>query len=320
MQTFVAVVEAGSFVGAVASTGLSKPAVSRQVAELEQLLGVRLLQRTTRRLSLTGEGQAYHQRCKELLQALAEAEAEAGSATAQAQGRLRVGAPLSFGALHLAGLWGRFLDANPRVTLDIVLADRVVDLVEEGYDLAVRIARLPDSTLVSRTLARTRVLLCASPQYLAQHGTPQHPRELAQHAVVQYSYWSAGEVWSFTGPGGEVRVRTRARMHANNGDTCRAAALAHQGLILQPDFLIAPDLRAGRLVEVMPDWHAAELEIQAVYPTRRQLPLKVRRLVDFLAEALREPPWLAGTDAGCKPAPLLHAPLHASHAAADGPA
>ncbi|MCT9810775.1 LysR family transcriptional regulator [Acidovorax sp. Be4] len=294
MKTFTAVVEAGSFVGAMEATGLSKPAVSRHVGELEAHLGTRLLQRTTRRLSLTGEGQTYYQRCKEVLQAVQEAEAEVGSSTGLAQGRLRIGAPHTFGAMYLAPLWGQFAAQNPQVTLEIVLSDRVVDLVEEGYDLAVRIARLPDSSLVSRALARTRIVLCASPTYLAEHGTPLHPHDLARHDVVSYSYWSAGDVWSFAGPQGEVAVRTHARIHANNGDTCRAAALAHQGIILQPDFLLHEDLRSGALVELMPEFRAAELGIFAVYPTRKQLPLKVRRLVDFLVQALQAPPWAAG--------------------------
>lgn len=291
MKTFTAVVEAGSFVGAMDATALSKPAVSRQVSDLEAHLGTRLLQRTTRRLSLTSEGQAYYQRCKEVLQAVQEAEAEVSASTVQAQGRLRIGAPQTFGALHLAALWGRFAAQNPQVSLDIVLSDRVVDLVEEGYDLVIRIARLPDSSLVSRALARTRMVLCASPRYLAERGTPTHPHELAQHDVVSYTYWSSGDVWSFEGPKGELSVRTHSRIHANNGDTCRAAALADQGIVLQPDFLVSEDLRSGALVELMPEFKAVELGIFAVYATRKQLPLKVRRLVDFLVEALRTPPW-----------------------------
>ncbi|WP_244171090.1 LysR family transcriptional regulator [Xanthomonas populi] len=291
MNTFTAVVEAGSFVRAMEVVGLSKPAVSRHVNELEQHLGTRLLQRTTRRLSLTGEGQAYYQRCKDILLAVQEAEAEVGASALQAQGRLRIGAPQTFGALHLAALWGRFAARNPQVTLDIVLSDRVVDLIEEGYDLVVRIARLSDSSLVSRPLARTRMVLCASPDYLAERGMPQHPHELSRHDVISYTYWSSGDVWSFQGPRGEETVRTRSRIHANNGDTCRAAALAHQGIILQPDFLVYADLDSGVLVELMPEFRAAELGIFAVYPTRKQLPLKVRRLVDFLVDALRAPPW-----------------------------
>ena len=292
MKSYVAVVDAGSFVGAMDAAGFSKPAISRQIADLEATLGARLLQRTTRRLSVTEEGRTYYQRCKDILQAVEEANAEVGTATAQAHGRLRIGAPLTFGALHLAPLWSRFAEQNPRVSLDIVLPDRVVDLVEEGYDVVVRIGRPTDSNLISRPLARTRVLLCASPGYLAQHGTPTHPHDLARHAVISYSYSSLGDEWVFLGPEGKVTVRVNSRIHANNGDTCRAAALADQGVILQPDFLVYDDLRQGRLVELLPDFGLHELSIDALYPTRKQLPLKVRRLVDFLAEALRDPPWL----------------------------
>jgi len=291
MKTYTAVVEAGSFVGAMEATGLSKPAVSRHVGELEEHLGTRLLQRTTRRLSMTSEGQAYYLRCKDILATVQEAEAEVAASTLEAQGPLRIGAPQTFGALHLAGLWGRFAAENPQVTLDIVLSDRTVYLVEEGYDLVVRIARLTESSLVIRPLARTRMVLCASPAYLAAHGIPTDPKELAEHDVISYSYWASGNTWTFQGPAGEVSVRTRSRIHANNGDTCRAAALADQGIILQPDFLIYEDLRAGSLVELMPEFRAAELGIFAVYPTRKQLPLKVRRLVNFLVVALRNPVW-----------------------------
>lgn len=292
MRTFTAVVEAGSFVGAMEAAGLSKAGVSRQVNELEEHLGTRLLQRTTRRLSLTSDGQTFYQRCKEVLLAVEEAEAEVGLSAGQAHGRLRIGAPQTFGVLHLAALWGRFAAENPKVSLDIVLSDSVLDIVEEGYDLVVRIAQLPDSSLVSRALARTRMVLCASPVYLAQRGTPSHPDELVRHDVVSYSNWSAGDVWSFQGPKGNVTVRTLSRIHANNGDTCRAAALAHQGIIMQPDFLIYEDLRSGALVELMPEFQGVELGIFAVYPTRKQLPLKVRRLVDFLVAALMKPPWV----------------------------
>lgn len=213
MKTFTAVVDAGSFVGAMEATQLSKPAVSRHVTELEAHLGTRLLQRTTRRLSLTSEGQTYYQRCKEVLLAVQEAEAEVGSSTGQAMGRLRIGAPQTFGALHLAALWGRFAAENPQVTLDIVLSDRVVDLVEEGYDLVVRIARLSDSNLVSRELARTRMMLCASPPYLAQHGTPTQPQALAQHG--------RGLVYLLV-------VRRCVELPGSQGRSHGAHALAHQ--------------------------------------------------------------------------------------------
>ena len=289
MQTFAAVVDAGSFVKAADSLAMSKAAVSRNVADLESRLGVRLLHRTTRRLSLTEEGQIFHARCKDLLAELEEAEAEITSGTVEASGLVRVNAPVTFGIRCLAPLWGAFRARHPKVTLDVTLNDRVVDLVEEGYDLAIRIATLPNSTLVSRRISTTRLVPCASPQYLAKHGTPTHPGELAAHSIIAYSYLTSKDEWHFDGPQGKVSVRTQPCFHTNNGDTCRAAALAHQGVILQPTFLIEEDLAAGTLVELMPAFRALELGIYAIYPTRKHLSPKVRLLVEFLADAFSQP-------------------------------
>ena len=291
LRSFLAVVRAGSFVGGADALGLSKAAVSRHVAELEESLGVRLLHRTTRRLSLTDDGTRFHARAEELLASLEELEAETSSQGGEASGQVRVNAPMSFGNLHLAPLWPRFLAANPKVSLDITLNDRVVDLVDEGYDLAVRIGRLGDSNLVSRKLAATRIVLCAAPDYLARRGAPTHPRELAAHQVFGYAYWSGGDEWKFHGPEGEFGVSVHPRMRSNSGDTCRAAALEGQGIVLQPDFLVGGDLKRGALVELMPAWRSLEIGIHAVYPTRKHLPMKTRLLVDFLVEAFRAPAW-----------------------------
>ena len=283
MQTFNAVVDAGSFVKAADALNMSKAAVSRYVVDLETRLGVRLLHRTTRRLSLTDEGLVFHSRSKELLAELSEAEDEITSRSDAASGVLRINAPFTFGILHLAPLWGAFRALHPKVTLDVTLADRLVDLVEEGYDLAIRIATLDSSTLVSRKLATTRMVLCASPTYLERHGTPQHPAELAGHDVISYSYWSTRDEWRFDGPRGPVSVKTKPCIHTNNGDTCRAAALMHQGVILQPTFLVGQDLADGTLVELMPEYRSIELGIYAVYPTRQHVSAKVRVLIEFLA-------------------------------------
>lgn len=283
MQTFTAVVDAGSFVGAAEALGLSKAAVSRHVVELENRLGIRLLHRTTRRVSLTPEGQAFFARSKDLLAELNDAEAEVTAQREAVSGVVRINVPFTFGILHLAPLWGLFRAQYPQVTLDVTLADRLVDLVEEGYDLAIRIAALESSSLVSRRLASTRMTLCASPQYLLQHGTPRHPDELLAHQVIAYSHFATRDEWHFTGPQGPLSVRTRPWMRANNGETCRAVALAHQGVILQPDFLVGADLVAGTLVELMPAFRSTELGIYAVYPTRKHLSAKVRVLIDFLA-------------------------------------
>ncbi len=291
MQTFAAVVDAGSFVGAADALEMSKPAVSRYVGELEARLGLRLLHRTTRKLSLTEEGEVFYARCKELLFGIDEAEAEITSRSGQAVGLVKINAPVTFGILHLAALWGEFKAQHPKVLLDVTLADRVVDLVEEGFDIAIRIARLPSSSLISRKLATTRMVLCASPAYLQRAGTPRHPAELAGHAVLAYSYWSTRDEWQFEGPGGTVAVTTQPCLRTNNGDTCRAGALQHQGIVLQPTFLVGEDLRSGALVELMPEFRSIELGIHALYPTRKHVSPKVRLLLDFLVESFKAPRW-----------------------------
>ena len=295
IEAFVAVVRAGSYVKAAERQETSKAVLSRQVLELETRLGTRLLNRTTRRLSLTETGAAYFERCVQILDDLREADAAAGATTATARGRLRINAPLTFGNLHLAPLWGEFLKLHPAVELDITLTDRVVDLVEEGFDLAVRIAptgRLPSSSLVARTIADDRIVLCASPGYLRGAPALTHPADLAAHAVMAYAWWSGGDTWQFRGAAGPTAdVTVRPRLRTNSGDTCRAAALADQGVIYQPAFLVGPDLRAGRLVELLSDWRGPTLDIHAVYPSRTHLSGKVRAMVDFLAQAFVQPGW-----------------------------
>lgn len=293
MQTFASVVDAGSFVRAAESLDISKAAVSRYVADLEGRLGVRLLHRTTRKLSLTEEGRAFHARCKSLLGELEEAEAEITASAMRASGLVKINVPVTFGILHLAPLWSDFMAANPRVTLDVTLSDRVVDLVDEGYDLAVRIGSLPNSSLVSRKLASTRVVLCASPVYLKKHGRPKHPADLVAHTVLAYSLLAMGDHWEFEGPQGKVNVLVHPVMRTNSGDTCRAAALKHQGIIFQPSFLVEDDLRSGALMELMPQYRSAEFGIYAVYPSRQFVSAKVRLLIEFLAKALGKAGWSA---------------------------
>ncbi len=293
MQTFTAVVDAGSFVRAAETLDMSKAAVSRYVAELEGRLGVRLLHRTTRKLSLTEEGRAFHARCKALLAELDEAESEITAQSAQATGMVKINVPVTFGNLHLAPLWSDFMRQNPRVTLDVTLNDRVVDLMEEGYDLVVRIAALPSSSLFSRKLASTRMVLCASPAYLKAHGRPKHPSDLAGHAVLAYSLLATGDQWGFDGPDGRQTVAVNPILRTNSGDTCRAAALKHLGIILQPTFMVGEDLRSGALVELMPQYRSSEYGIYAVYPSRRYMSAKVRLLIEFLAKALGNANWCA---------------------------
>ena len=291
MRVFAAVVDAGSFIGASNAIEMSKAAVTRYVQDLEARLGVRLLHRTTRKLSLTEEGATFHARCKELLSNVDEAEAEITSRAGEASGLLKVSAPLSFGILHLAPLWAEFMTRHPKVRLEVTLSDRVVDLVEEGFDMAVRIARLPSSSLISRKIALTRIVVCASPAYLKKHGTPKHPRELVDHTVLGYTLASWGDTWEFDGPEGHVSVKVSPSLHTNSGDTCRAVALQHQGIILQPSFLVGGDLKSGALVQVLPEYLSLALGIYAVYPTRKHLSPKVRLLIDFLIESARRLDW-----------------------------
>jgi DNA-binding transcriptional LysR family regulator len=293
MRAFVTVVDTGSFVRAADALGISKTAVSRLVGELEARLGTRLLHRTTRKLSLTQEGELFHERCTRLLGGVEEAESELTAHSGEAVGQLRINVPVTFGLLHLAPLWPSFLAVHPKVLLDVTLADRMVDLVDEGYDLAVRIARLQASTLVSRQLASTRLVLCASPGYLRRHGTPAQLSELARHAVIGYTLLATGDQWDFEGPQGPVSVKVQPRMRTNSGDTCCAAALQHHGIVLQPSFLVGPHLATGALVEVLPQYRSIELGVYAVYPTRKHLTPKVRALIDFLVNAFRMPAWPA---------------------------
>lgn len=292
MRVFAAVVDAGSFVKAADALDLSKAAVSRIVADLEERLSVRLLNRTTRRQSLTAAGEVFHVRSKELLAAVDEAEAEVTERSGRAVGILKVSAPVTFGLMHLAPLWAGFMAQNPDVELEVNLSDRMVDVVEEAIDLAVRIARLRNSTLVSRQLTTTRLVLCASKRYLRKHGTPRTLEDLSRHDILAYSLLAMGDTWEFTGPEGLVTVKIKPRLRTNSGDTCRAVALEHQGIILQPTFMVHQDLQSGDLVEVMPQYQSVELGIYAVYPTRKHLSPKVRALIDYLSLSLAKQAWV----------------------------
>lgn len=293
MRAFVAVVDAGSFVKAADALSISNAGISRLVSELEARLGLRLLQRTTRKLSLTAEGEVFYHRCTEVLQAIEDAEGEVTARGGEAVGLVRVNVPVSFGMTYLAPLWPLFMELHPQVVLEVTLSDRVVDLVDEACDLAVRIARLPNSTLVSRKLASTRLTLCASPEYLRRHGTPKHPLELSQHAVIAYTLLAMGDQWQFEGADGPVTVKVKPRMRSNSGDTCCVAAVSGQGLVLEPTFLVGPYLRTGELVEVMPQYRSLDLGVYAVYPTRKYLPPKVRALIEFLVQSLQGNTWPA---------------------------
>lgn len=292
MAVFARVVEAESFSGAARRLGLSKSAVSKRVSGLERRLGLRLLNRTTRRLSLTEAGVAFYQGCRRMV-AEAEAAEQAVSHLASApRGRLKINAPMSFGMRHIGPALPEFLARYPEIAVDLTLNDRVVDLVEEGFDVAIRIAPLAETSLVARRLAPNRSLLCAAPAYLKARGRPGTVAQLSDRACLLYSYQTAGDLWSLSGPGGEHRVRVSGPLRVNNGDAILAAALGGLGIALLPCFICGDDLRAGRLVRVLPGWSLTpRRDISAVYPTARHLSPKVRVFIDFLAERFGGTPY-----------------------------
>lgn len=294
IEVFVQIVEEGSLSAAGGRLGLSRAAVSKHLMALEDRLGVRLLNRTTRRCRLTEAGAAYHERARQILGELAEAEREAGRSAAQPTGRLRLNAPMTFGAMHLAPAIPAYCAAAPGVTVDMTLNDRVVDLVDEGFDLAVRIGRLVDSSLVARRLAPCRFVTCAAPAYLAARGRPARPEELEAHSCLAYSYAASGDVWEFIGPDGPRRVRVRGPLRANNGEALAAAAAAGLGIVLSPTFIVGAHLRAGRLVPILDGFAIAERGIFALWPAGRHLSAKVRSFVDFLAERFAPTPYWDG--------------------------
>ncbi|SDY36368.1 DNA-binding transcriptional regulator, LysR family [Collimonas sp. OK242] len=290
MKVFVKVTETGSLSGAARSLNLSNPSVTRHIADLEQYLGARLLNRSTRRLSLTDTGSAYLERCQQLLADLEQATLAAGMHAANPSGVLRINAPVSFSVNHLGLLLPLYAQRYPNVELDVTLSDRIVDLVEEGFDLAIRIGRLQNSSLVMRKLAPAHVLTCAAPAYLAQHGIPQHPADLARHTCLTYAYTLPDNEWRLQRGGKIHTVRISGGLHCNNGDLLLAAAVAGMGVIRQPTFIIGDAIRDGRLVPILTDYHGDALAIHAVYPSRQHLSAKVRTFVDFLVQQFGEVP------------------------------
>ena len=292
MAVFASVVEAHGFSAAARRLRLSKSAVSKRVARLEERLGARLLSRTTRRLGLTGEGAAFHQRALRILADIEEAEQAVSQLHAVPRGTLRVNAPMSFGTLHLAPAMPEFMARYPELGIDIAFNDRLVDLVEEGFDLAIRIAQLPDSTLIARRLAPLRLVVCAAPAYWRRAGVPARPEDLKDHNCLLYSYLLSDDAWPFTGPDGAFSVKVSGTFMANNGEALRAAAVAGTGVALLPTFIAGPDLRAGRLEAVLGEYEGTGASIFAVYPHTRHLSAKVRAFVDFLAGRFGpEPYW-----------------------------
>jgi DNA-binding transcriptional LysR family regulator len=285
MEAFVRVADTKSFSEAARRLRSSKSLVSRQVAALEAELGVRLFHRTTRSLTLTEEGRGYHAQVTRILAEIDDANKSVSQTQASPRGKLKLSAPMSFGILHLAPALPDFFARCPEVEIDLSLNDRYVDVVDEGFDLAIRIGRLADSSLVARKLAPMRLVLCASPAYLDTQGTPNLPDDLRTHQCLCYSTNSLAPEWRFQAKDGSpIAVPVRGRLHANNGDVLRSAALRGQGIVYLPSFIVGADLQAGTLVSLLADYIPADAGIFAVYPHSRHLSAKVRVFIDFLAE------------------------------------
>jgi len=286
IRVFAQVVESGSFAKAAARLGLSTTATSRHVAELEAHLQTRLLNRTTRRVSLTESGQAFYERAVQILSDLEEAEQEAARAAVVPRGTIKLTTSVAFGVRHVAPAIAAFLAQHPGVKFDVSLSERIVDLVEEGFDLGIRIGATGTENIVARRLGETRLVPCASPDYLARRGAPRVPEDLEKHNCLTYEYLTPRNLWRFRDPTGRERaVRVSGTLHANSGDFIAEAAARGAGVVLEPAFVVAADVRAGRLVPLLQEFEPAPVPVYAVYPSRKHLSAKVRLFVDFLARS-----------------------------------
>ena len=292
LRTFVRVVEAGSFTGAAERLQRAKSAVSRRLSELEDRLGVQLLNRTTRRLDLTATGRDFYARCVRLLSDLEEAELAVSSEHASLRGTLRVASPMSFGILHLADAINDFLSLHQDLRLEADLDDRRANLIEDGFDVAIRLGALADSTLIARRLAPMRRVTCASPAYLERFGTPRSPDDLVNHTGLSYSNIPDSAHWQYRCPNGERRAaRIGNRMRVNNGDMLLSAARHGLGVVVSPTFLAYQAIEQGALVPILTEYALPEESAYAVYPPGRHLSYRVRVFIDFLAERFGERPY-----------------------------
>lgn len=290
MKTFVEVVNNEGFTAAAHRIGLSRAQVSKSVMQLEAHLGARLLNRTTRRVSLTEIGRIYYERCKDILNDIDEIEALAGKQSGQPRGTLRIAAPTSFGVLQLNSAIPGYINQYPDVRISMSLNDRFVDMVAEGFDLAIRIAALEDSSLVARRIAPCKRVLVASPDYLANHGEPKVPQDLAIHRCLVYANDLQPGSWTLAGDEGPEVIRVNGPVCADNGDLLKEAAVAGLGVTLLPTFIVGPELRAGRLVQVLEPYCPDEISVYAVFPSRRYVSANVRTFVDYLAACFGENP------------------------------
>ncbi|WP_296947534.1 LysR family transcriptional regulator [uncultured Massilia sp.] len=297
MAVFVKSVEAGSLSGAARQMGLSQAMVSKHLRSLEERVGARLLVLTTRRLALTEAGARYHQRCLQILGDVEDADLEAMQLQSVPKGLVRLAAPQTFGELHLAPALAQFLERYPEIVLEAEFDDRFADLLDRGFDLAVRIGRLPDSSLVARKLGESHMLTCAAPAYLARHGEPAHPSELARHRCLWIHSASTPGTWWYRDARGPLLVDVGGPLRSNSMTMACHAALRGLGLVFGPAFVLRPWVAAGRLTPVLAGFESDPLDIHAVYPGGRRVPAKVRLLIDFLAG------WFEGRHDWNAPAP-----------------
>lgn len=291
MAVYAHVVDSGSFSAAARRLGMSRSAVSKAVAKLEQSLGVRLLHRSTRHLSVTEIGAAFAEHCSRILDEMTRAEQVASSLHAQPRGVLRVAASVAFGTLHVAPALADFLGCYPDLDIDMTITDRGIDLAEEGYDVVVRVARELPPNLVARPLAPVRRRLCATPEYFARHGLPQAPQDLARHNCLDYTHSGEQGLWRFTGPEGEIAVPVAGRLRINDDEALSQAVLGGLGLALLPTFIVGRDLQAGRLRAALSEYIPVERHVYALYLPTRHLPAKVRAFIDFLVERFGPDPY-----------------------------
>ena len=292
MNAFVKVVALGSYAEAARALGLTRSAASKAVMELEQLLGARLLDRTTRRVGPTEAGLAYYERCLDIIGRVEETEMEVSRLHTEPKGVLRVNAPMSFGALYLGPAVADFMQAYPDLKIELTLNDRFIDPIEEGVDVTIRIASLADSSLIVRKLAPARRVLAAAPFYLARHGEPSHWEDLALARCLNYGHTTTLQRWQLTQNGETIAVPINSVLCSNNGDVLRAAALAGCGITKLPTFLVGPDIKAGRLRIVLAEYPPTELGIYALYTPNRYLAAKTRVFIDFLTRRFGgEPEW-----------------------------
>ena len=287
MLVFAGVVEAGSFTGAAKKLGQPKSTLSRRITRLEERLGVRLLQRTTRALHLTDAGETYYVYCQRIAAEAQEAEEAINNAKAEPSGPLKITAPVNF-AGALPRLVAEFMGCYPKVTVQIVCTDNLVDIIGDGIDVAFRFGNLQDSTFIARKLGADRGVVCASPGYLDKAPPLKKPADLANHHTISYNPPQSGSNWDFKGPDGNQVVKIYPRLSANNLDIMRDAAVAGVGVARLPSRLCGPDIEAGRLKIVLPAWGFAPIDLNLLYPSSRLLPTKVRAFIDFAIEQFRD--------------------------------